>query len=379
MAETINKITIIPSVLYFVINICQSYLHVQNKFWVNGIYPIFMNIVIMFFLLNFKITPQVLAWSYNSSIILPSIMLMFIVYSYKLKLFKKGDFIKVKDSIKKTGIIFFPLFIGGMVPQLNEIIDRSFSLSYSKGVLTALRYGKLLEIVIVSVLGISICQAVYPKISFLFLKQNKTDVCKLISNILSLFIVIIIPIIILGLKLSKDMIQILFMRGNFNEESLRLTTISYICYSFSILPVCFSELLSRCFISLGQTKKIFYFSSIAMGTNIILNFLCIKVFKLEYYSLALTTSFSEILHGMLFYINIKKYNIDLKIKFRYLYSAIISSIMTYFLLEKLEQLIKFNIFISLILKIFIGIMIYGICIFLLNFNYIKKIYKRGKN
>lgn len=379
MAKIITKVTIIPSVCFCIINICQGYLHIQEKFWINFIYPVLMNLIIIYYLMKYQISPLGLAWSYSISLLIPSIILLIIIRAYGMKFLKSKNIYKIKHAIKKTFLMSVPLFVGGVVPQINEVVDRYFALNYADGVLTALRYGKLLEIFIVSIVGIPVSQAVYPKFSVLISNRNYLNAGKLISILLTMFIAITFPIILCGILLGEDLIQLLLMRGKFNLFSLKLTSTAYIFYSFSILPVCFSELLSRCLVSLGATKKIVLFSSLSMGLNIILNYFCVKILKMDYYVLALTTSLSEIFLGILFYKYTKKCRISIKLNNRIILNVAVSSVMTFFLLFLFEQknILFFNFTLNIIIKILIGIVIYIICMNILNFNLIIK-YIRNK-
>lgn len=370
MAKIITRITIMPSICFCIINICQGYLHIQEKFWINFTYPILMNLIIIYYLVKYQVSPVGLAWSYSISLFVPSIVLLIIIRSYGVKFIKSKEIYKVKSVIKRTFLMSIPLFMGGIVPQINEIIDRYFALDYSNGVLTALRYGKLLEIFIVSIVGVPISQAVYPRFAVLISKKNYLEAERLVSTLLTIFVVITFPIILCGILIGKDLIQLLLMRGKFNLFSLKFTTTAYVFYSFSILPVCFSELLSRCLVSLGATKKIVLFSSLSMGINIILNYICVKIFKMDYYILALTTSLSEIFLGILFYKYIKRYFFAVKLDYRIILSTIFSSIILYLLLFLFEQkkILFFNFSLNIAIKILIGILTYMICMSFFNFN-----------
>lgn len=374
---SISKIATLFSIGLYIINICQGYLQIQGKFWSNLFYPLLMNMCTIYYLITFSITRDGLAISYSLGIIFPALILLVVCRIYGLKFFLKNFEIK---ELKRFFLLSSSLFIGGIVPQLNEIIDKFFSLSYSYGVMTALRYGKLLEIVIVSIIGISIAQVVYPNIAKLISQNKIKDLEKLLSNILNILFIIILPIQVCGILLARDIIEILFMRGKFDETSLQLTTVSYLCYSLSILPVCISEVLIRCYISLNVAKQVILFSSFAMGFNIILNYIGVNLLEIDYYILPLTTSFSEIIVCIFYYTGLKSKKIRLELNKKLIKTAIGSTIILFSILyySKMLKIEKINLYLLVFLKLSLGLIMYLIILGIFNFEFVKKIIRKEK-
>lgn len=372
MAILVCKLTAIPSVFIFVLNVCQGYLHIQEKFWTNMIYPLLMNLTIILFIINTEGNIYGLTNAYNFSIIIPATVLLLLCYTYKLRfVLPNRKNIEIKN-FKKTIVLVTPLFMGGMVSQINEIIDRSFSAHYSVGILSALRYGKLLEIFVVSVIAIPIGQAVFPRLSAMAQEKKFEDMSKLVSLILTILVIISLPIMFGIIVLGDELVELLFMRGAFNLESAKNTSIAFICYGFSILPVSFSEILNRCFISLENTKKPIQFSIIAMGTNIILNFFSVYIFGFDFYFLAITTTIAETIMGILYYVNINKSKLLLiRVYIKVIVSSLISSLVMFYALSLLERyIVSGNVLYRLLIEFTSGVFIYGLIMFIVNRKFI---------
>lgn len=327
LAIGVCKATAFPSAFLLMINVLQGFLHTQEKFLSNIIYPVVMNLTIIAGLIIGKGSINSLSVSYGCSIIFSAITLW--IYSKKIGLtsFSIKETFKNK-AVKKAIWLTMPLFFGGVVSEINEIIDRCFSAYYAEGVLTALRYGKLLEIFIVSAIGIAIGQAVYPQIALLKQENKIEELENLISILIEVFFFFSIPIFIGVIILGKDLITVIFLRGAFDYKSVEYTSIAFIIYSISILPVSLNEILSRVFFAYNDTKNPVMYSILAMGTNILLNGLVVFTFKMEFYCLAMTTSICESLLALFYLYGIKtKIKLNLKIDLRLLFHVIVSSLL----------------------------------------------------
>lgn len=322
----ICKWTAIPSAFLFDINILQGYLHVQNAFYSNLVYPVVMNTVIIIALVIVKPTAASLVLAYNGSIIATTAILGLICIKHGLKLTSVrstfGD-----EAVVKTIVLTMPLFFGGLVSELNEIIDRVFSTKYAVGVLSALRYGKLLEIFVVSALGIAIGQAVYPTLAAKIDAGDYDESSSFVSNIINLLIIVSVPVFVFIVVIGTDLVEFVFGRGAFDAESIKNTSIAFKIYSLSILPVSINEILCRVYFSLKNTKHPVMCSMISMGINIVLNFIAVFIVEASFEVLALTTSISETLFAILLaVILINKTQIKLKIRFEVIYRVIISTV-----------------------------------------------------
>lgn len=378
MAIRVCRLTAFPSALLFAIYIFQGYLHTQERFSSNIVYPVVMNLSIIAGLVIGRGDITALSNGYSASIILSAVGLWIFSRCNGFKRYNIKGALK-NDAVSKVFLLTLPLFFGGIVSELNEIIDRTFSAYYDTGTLTALRYGKLLEIFMTSAIGIAIGQAVYPKIATLKENGKIQELTNLISGILTIFCIISIPLLIGIILVGNDFVKVVFMRGAFNEKSALNTSIVFVFYSFSILPVCFNEVLSRVFFAYDDTKRPVFFSVIAMGINIILNIVVVFVFKFDFYALAVTTSVSELIMAVFYYSCTKK-TLHLKVAFhkKIVAASIFCSCLMAAGIRIVLSLMPDNYVIHVMGALIVGVLIYLIFMFLMNRREITAFVKRGK-
>lgn len=287
------RLSTIPSSFLIISYIFIGYLQVKSKFVANIIFSIPMNLCIIMGMLVGKNNYQIFAWSYVCSLILPTLLLL--IYSTVFEKYKYNFEFKFSDKgTNEVYKIFVPIFIGGILSQMGEIVDRSFAVSLGEGIVSALKFGKLLEITAVSIIAISVGQVVFPKFSIMVEGENNNETLnRFISIVLKSLLAITIPITVTFIIFSKTIIKFVFMHGIFGYDSMIITAISFAIYSIAIPAVSFSEIIFRAFYALKNSKIPTVVFSSCMGLNIILDYLAVNVFHIGYIGLAATTTFVE--------------------------------------------------------------------------------------
>lgn len=370
------KVTAFPSVCLLAINVLQGYLHVQEKFLANMVFPLVMNVSIMIGVGIGKGSIGSLSYAYGASLVLSAMCLWGYSRLSGLKRTFSKHFYK-DDAVKTTLKLTLPLFLGGLVAEINEIVDRSFSAYYESGVLTALRYGKLIEIFIVSAIGISIGQAVYPRIAQLVHEKRNEDIEKLLSQITEFFCIIFIPLFWGVILVGEDLIAVIFMRGAFDATSVANTSIAFKIYSISILPVSFNEILSRVFFAFNNTKKPVLYSCIAMGLNIILNAAVVFLFKADFYMLAFTTSLSETIMALFYFVGIKRnFKLKISLSWKTIVCVFVSSGVMALGVRYIQQSLNCKVGTRLFVAVLAGVGIYVVILGLFKFSQIKAFLKK---
>lgn len=101
---------------------------------------------------------------------------------------------------------------------------------------------------------------------------------------------LVLPLAALIFVFSKEIVQILFGRGAFNENTVLFVSRALKIYALGIVGASFRDVLNKVFYSMKDTKIPMINGMIAVAVNIGLNILLVK--KFEYLGLALATSVS---------------------------------------------------------------------------------------
>lgn len=352
--------------IYFsgIIHIFTGFLQINNKFTIPSMIGVVFNILVIVAII-------IGAKSNNYIIIVGTLIakiievIIIIPYVYKQRYRYKFILTFKDENIKKMIYLSIPLILGVSVNQINVLVDRTIASSISIGGISALNYANRLNLFIQGVFVMSIATAMYPNISKMASENNIEGLKDRIFSAISAINILVVPCTIGAIIFSKEIVEILFGRGAFSSDAIKMTSIALVYYSIGMIGFGLREILSRLFYSMQDTKTPMINAAIAMGLNIILNIILAK--KLGIGGLALATSISAIVCTILLMINLRvkigKFDTIGMLKS---FSKIIIASIIMGVISKYIYLNIFNIFnqnISLIMSIIIGASVYFIIIY----------------
>lgn len=187
-------------------------------------------------------------------------------------------------------ILVGPVFISTGVNQLNSIVDRSMASGLVEGSVSALNYSSEVANMVTQVVILSLTTILYPKMTELFAKNNKAEKNSFTLTYINVVSLLVLPLAALIFVFSKEIVQILFGRGAFNENTVLFVSRALKIYALGIVGASFRDVLNKVFYSMKDTKTPMINGTLAVAVNIGLNILLVK--KFEYLGLALATSVS---------------------------------------------------------------------------------------
>lgn len=295
--------------------------------------------------------------------------------------FKYKLYINFKDEyIYKMLRLVIPVFIGVGVTQINGIVDRSLASTLPEGTITILNSANRLNGFVLGLFITTIASVIYPTLSKLSNDGNKEEFLKSVLSSINSVIILIIPISIGAIVISEPIVRCVFERGAFNESDTSKTAIALACYSIGMVGFGLREILNKVFYALQDTKTPMLNGAIAMGLNVVLNIILIKLWG--YAGLALATSISSLICISLLFSSLKK-NIDyfgqdkiLITTIKSLISAIVMGCITQFSYNSLTNILGLGFIrevVTLFGSIVIGVIVYGTLIIALKVEEVKLI------
>lgn len=301
LAITFTRIMMFGIAFIGINDILSPYLQVHDNFAVPGLLGIPYNIIVISsILLSLKYGINVLVIgtvvAIISKVVVQLPFAMKIGYRYKPILsFKDKD-------MKRFMYLVAPVFIGVGVNQINGLVDRTLASTLAEGSISSLNYANKLNEFIMAMFIASITTVLYP--TLVKIAHDRNQFIKWIVKSINSVILLIMPISVGAIILSKPIIRVLFERGAFTERDTNMTAIALVFYSIGLIGLGVREVLSRIFYSLHDTKTPMINGTIAMGCNIVLNIVLIKYMKFA--GLAFATSLSSIICTVLLFINLRR-------------------------------------------------------------------------
>lgn len=289
---------LMPSVIVIALmSVAGSYLQLKEDFLPISYVSIPNNLIIIasIFIAFYENKPYILAFGTTLGMIS---QLIYYCPFMKKNGYKHSFKLDIKDKyIKKVLKMVGPVFIGVAVNEVNIIIDRTLVSGLEEGSIAALNYSSKLIGFVTGVFIVSIITIIYPKMSKLSAKFEYKILKVYILKIFSIISLIIVPITIITVAYSNDIVRIIFQRGSFNIQSTQMTSIALIAYSIGLLAIGYREVLTKIYFSLKDTKTPMINGAIAVIFNIILNLILIK--KIGFVGSAFSTSITAIITTIL--------------------------------------------------------------------------------
>ena len=374
-----------------------GFLNTINKFAAMAVTPVILNLtmicIFLIFANNSEINSlklsQYLAFSISLAGLLQLIWLIINLSKngYFLKInvfFNKKNFKKDKDT-KNFFRLFFPAILGNGVYQLNLLIDMILASGLKDGSISYLYYADRINQLPLGVLGISLSTAMLPLLSK-FVKEKKTNkVVETTNECLQLCFFISIPASFGIFAISYDLIEFLFVRGEFFIEDARMTSQALGAFCFGLPAFILVKILAVICFSREDTKTPVYIAFFAMLVNLVLNLILIDI--LFHVGLAVATTISSWFNAIMLYLYLKKRNfISLSNEtINLFFKSFVSSFAMFVAIKLFSQNLNIGIFfenifinqlVNLICLILTGIIIYILSMYFLKSSYLKQL--RGK-
>lgn len=385
LAVEFTRIMIISIVAIGISNVTTAYLQLKNNFFIPGVATIPQNLIIIAsMLMSMKYGVKIMVWGSLIGIICAAIFQ--IPFAYKAG-FKFKPYINIKDkNIKKMIILVGPVFLGVSVNQINAIVDKTLATTLDQGLLTSLSYANRLNEFVLAMFIASIATVIYPILSKLSINDNKDEFKNSVSESMSIVILLMIPISIGAMVLSKPIVRLLFERGAFDEHATNVTSIALVMYSIGMTAFGLRNILDKVFYSLQDTKTPMKNGIITVILNIILNIILVNT--LGHAGIALATSISGIVCIIIFCNSLKKKIGDfgqkniIKTGMKSILAGIIMGIFTSLTFNKIDSILSSSIVnqvISLGISVVVGVIVYGAMILVLKVNEATKLIEQIKD
>lgn len=186
------------------------------------------------------------------------------------------DFDLHNRNIKRILGMIGPMFIGVMAQQINMMFGGAITSMLGSGSLTAYNLAnKVTNAAYNSIILIGI-SFIFPYLSENFSKGKVEVYINQIKKSINLIFIILIPIGILLIILSDEVVSILYGYGKFSVQDIELTGNILIFLSIGIVGLGVKELINRAFYAANNTKTPMIYSIIGIIINIAVSVLLVK-------------------------------------------------------------------------------------------------------
>lgn len=359
LAITFTRISIFSIYFSGALVIFNSFLHIKGNFLIPAIIGIPMNLtLIVSFYLSSRGNKLILAYGIIASLVIQLIFVLVAVMKYKMKY---QLILNYKDKyIKEILLLSLPVILGASVNQINVLVDKSIASTLIVGGISALNYANRLNGFIQGLFALPIITVIYPTISKMVLDLNEKELKKTINESIVSVSLFVVPATVGAMVFAKPIIELLFLRGEFDTSAATMTSQALFFYSLGMLGISVRDIITRVFYSYNDTKTPMINSAFCVALNVILSLILSKFFGVG--GLALASSISTIVMTLFLVFSLKKriptfgFRISIQSVLKIILISLIMGVVSFIAYKYLSFRMNQNL--SLIISIMIAILVY---------------------
>ena len=172
----------------------------------------------------------------------------------------------VRELLRMMG----PLLLGYSLVYVNQTVDKILVSGLDAGSVTTLNYASALSN-LVGTFIITFASMLFAYVTTRIAAGDEKGAAQLTERTALLLSVIFLPISILTVLLSEDIVTIVYARGAFDAESVRVCAQALRGYALMFVPLIFREVYSRFQYGYQDSKRPMVNSSIGIALNIVLS------------------------------------------------------------------------------------------------------------
>lgn len=231
----------LPSCLFVILAYIMSGVLQNSKvFFITSVMSLPYNVLIIaaLFMKNISLTTvsilTTVGWFLHIVILLPSF------YKKGFRIFGKP----MQDVRRENNREVIYIFISGMMFQLVFMIDKA-SVSADMGAASTVNYASNLFIAVASVFVVAMSNVSYPSICKHYEAKDTVQVRKILQYILIVLFAIFVPFILAVTCFGREIISLLYERGEFTKELSDVTAMLFSIYTLGVFGYVCQELLNK--------------------------------------------------------------------------------------------------------------------------------------
>ncbi len=244
------------------------------------------------------------------------------------------------------------------INHVNGLVDKIIASGAVSGAVACLNYGHRLMNVFSGMISTAIGTATYPMMVQHIAEKKPDKLRELLTNIIGVLSFFIVPISLFCIFFSQELVSIAFQRGAFDAAAANLTAGIFAGYSFGMLFIGISTIITNVFYGYGDTRITLMISILDIVLNIVLNIWFCRMWDVV--GLAVATSVSATICFAVRLFFMRKYlMLDYKqISVEFIKILIISIVSVFGIFVLLEWIGVVNIYIRVLAGLLFSVPLY---------------------
>lgn len=186
--------------------------------------------------------------------------------------------------------LFLPIMGSALLVDFLLFCDRFLSSFLEAGSISALNYASKITSIFDSIVVVGVGTILIPALSRFTVEEDLSSFRYTISAVIFGIVLVLLPVAVLCVLYSREIISILYLRGAFTQDNAALVSLAFCAYAPGILFKSLQAILVKSLHSMENTRFPFCVSLVAFFCNIILSALLMLHFGIFGIALATTVS-----------------------------------------------------------------------------------------
>ncbi|MBW1889175.1 MAG: murein biosynthesis integral membrane protein MurJ [Deltaproteobacteria bacterium] len=279
--------------------LCMGILNVLGHFAAPALAPVFLNLAMITSVLLFSPHLERPVFGLAVGVLLGGLLQLLLQIPF---LIKNGLFFWQKTKIfhpglKRIGKLMLPAVFGAAVYQINMVIGTLLASLLPEGSVSYLYYADRLVQFPLGIFAIATATAVLPSLSKQVAKEDFDGLRETFRHAMNFVFFITIPAMVGLVVLREPIVYLLFKRGAFDVETVRLTATALLYYCAGLWAFSAVRIVVSMFYALQDTKTPVKMAVVSITVNVLLGIGLMG--PLKHGGLALATSLASVVNLLL--------------------------------------------------------------------------------
>jgi putative peptidoglycan lipid II flippase len=267
LAVDLTRIMMISPILFAVSGMFMGILNARHHFLAPAIAPMFYNLAII---IGALISDDVKVLAF--AVVIGALLHLLVqVPALRLVGMMWQPIWEWRDAaVREVGRLMGPRVLGLGAYHLNFIIATFFASTVGTGAISAINYGWLIVMTPIGLFGMAISTAVFPRLAEQAARED-AELRDTLSRALRLILYLTIPASVGLMILAKPLTAFLLRSGAFDADSADLVVTALVFYAIGLSAHSGTEILSRGFYAMSDTRTPVAFAIVSMVVNLALS------------------------------------------------------------------------------------------------------------
>ncbi|MEW6548245.1 MAG: murein biosynthesis integral membrane protein MurJ [Spirochaetota bacterium] len=182
-------------------------------------------------------------------------------------------------GMKKVFALIAPTILGMAAYQVNELVSTAFASRAGLGTASSLQYSLRLMELILGIFAVSAGTVLLPSLADAAKRGEWAAYSERLGKTLDKLLLVTIPVAVFSMVAGQEIVTLLFKRGGFTDESVRLTAQAFFWHQTGLAFIAANRVIAPAFYARSDSKTPAYAGIASFGVNILLVWFLATPFK----------------------------------------------------------------------------------------------------